>query len=752
MRSTQKFFAISHTSRFLAATAIGSLLFIHTNPAWSDEGTTLRTVVVSGSAIDDRFGAMDHDPASSTLITGEQVDEQHAINIIEVLRTVPGITADLRGGADGTKIRIRGIDNQRFMGEKPGVAIIIDGVPVFERVGRVNIDLDNIESIRVIKGGASYLYGEDALAGAVVITTKRGSRHEGVTVEHDRGSYGYQRSYVKAGWLSEQVGGHLQYSERESDGYYALSDDHQKTLAGNLQWFINPRSDVTFGFEKSDRYRDREGSVTGVTNAKNDPAGELAGRGRTRHFDIDLQRLNLTYSNNFSETGNLLAIAYQFDDKTDFWVAPIRFDGDGNAVGDDQVDAYQNINNYQQQQRGIKLEARDSFGQWGLMGGLEFKKNTFDEISTAKEDYRASPSPATFVAAGTLISDSWREEITQAGYSEGKVNVGHASTLTMNYRLDRIELKDENRMDGTRRNDRLSVSSWRLGGDHRISPLTSMYGGISTGFRAPTLEELSSNPNLKPEHSINYEIGVRSDMDLFGWPAQLNSSIFHIRRKDYIMSNIGQYVNANAADDVYHDNIGDVVSQGLELALQTEVHNQLAFDLTYTYLDSYFVRYDEYYMALGNPRGTKVDSLDDLINPSSQVYFMPYDNTGNKVPRTPTHTVNFRTHWHPSHAWRFTTEIDYRGESYADEINQEKQPARTLLNMMLTYKTKANLFGSGKSSVNAFIKVENVLDDQFFLISRGHYDTNYDGVYDSEDPSIVVDPGRIWTAGISVKF
>lgn len=729
--------------------AITCLILGHTSPGWSEE-LTLQKVIVSGSAIEDRFGAELNDPVSSTLITGDQIDEQRATNIIEVLRTVPGVTADLRGGADGTKIRLRGIDNQRFMSEKPGVAIIIDGVPVFERAGRVNIDLDNIESIRVVKGGASYLYGEDALSGAVVITTKRGARHDGVTVEHDQGSFGYQRQYVKGGWVNERFGGHLQYSHRESDGYYALSDDHAKTLAGNMQWFIDAKSDLTFGFEQSDRYRDREGSVTGITNATNDPKGEDQGRGRTRHYEVDLQRLNLTYSNNFSSSGNLLAIAYQYNDQTDFWVAPIRYDANGDFVDDSQVDAYQQINDYEQQQRGIKLEARDSFGQWGLMGGLEFKRNTFDEIATVKEDHKARPA-GQVITEGTILADGYREETTQAVYTEGKVGIGDATTMTLNYRLDRIKLEDENRLTETERDKTLSIHSWRIGGDYQLSPLTSLYGGISTGFRAPTLAELASNPDLEPEHTINYEIGMRSDLELFGWATQLNSSIFHIRRKDYIVSNIGQYVNANAADDVYHDNIGDVVSQGLELALQTEVRNQLAFDLAYTYLDSYFVRYGEYYMALGNPRGDVVDSLADLNDPDNEVYFQPYDNTGNKVPRTPTHTVNFRTHWHPSHAWRLTTEVDYRGESYADEINQEKQPARTLLNMMLTYNTRLNLFGEKPSRVNAYLKVDNVLDDQFFLIVRGHTDRG-DGVYDSEDLSIVVDPGRVWSAGISVKF
>lgn len=56
--------------------------------------------------------------------------------------------------------------------------IVIDGVPVFERTGKVNIDLDNIESIKVIKGGSLYLFGEDALSGAVIITTKRGAKYD----------------------------------------------------------------------------------------------------------------------------------------------------------------------------------------------------------------------------------------------------------------------------------------------------------------------------------------------------------------------------------------------------------------------------------------------------------------------------------------------------------------------------------------------------------------------------------------------
>ncbi|HRQ57900.1 MAG TPA: TonB-dependent receptor [Azoarcus taiwanensis] len=688
------------------------------------------------------------------LITGEQIDQARATSIIDVLRAVPGITADERGGPDGVKIRLRGVDNQRFMGEKPGVAIVIDGVPVFERTGRVNIDLDNIESIRVVKGGASYLYGEDALSGAVIITTKRGARHDGFTVEHDRGSFGYQRSYVKAGGAGERFGGHVQYSHRELDDYYALANSHAKTLAGNLQWFIDDDSDLTLGFEKSDRFRDREGSVVGATRAKIDPRGKLEGRGRTRNFDIDLQRLNLTYSNNFSDTGNLLAVVYQFDDNTDFWVAPILFSAEGVRVHDDETDRYQRINDYTQQQRGVKLEVRESFGRWGVMGGLEMRRNTFDEVSVVKEDYKNSPAPAAPVfRAGDVMSDSFRKERTRAAYIEASFGASDATTLTTNYRLDRIDLEDEDRMTASQGNKSLRVHSWRVGLDHRLSGRTALYGGISTGFRTPTLTELAGNPDLEPEHTLTYEFGMRSSVDLLGWRTHLNGSLFHIERKDFILSNVGQYVSTRVGGDIFHDNVGHTVSRGLELALQTEVQHQLGFDVAYTYLHNRFSRYDDYHLALGNAQGgTKVNSLADLTNPLTQVYFQHYNNKGKTVPRSPAHTLNFRTHWHPADGWRLTAELDHRSSSYADEINQEKNPARTLLNLMLSYDRNVRVFGNDRSRLRAFVKVDNVTDKRHWLIARGHHDANRDGVYNAEDLSIVPSPGRTWSAGLSLKF
>src|SRR3990167_7299855 len=152
----------------------------------------LGIIGIDSTTIDDRFHPTRTEVSSTSTIEGKKVDEAHIENLQQVLQSIPGITSEIKAG-DSLKIHIRGVENQRYMGEKPGVAVVIDGVPVFERTGSVNIDLDNIASIKVIKGGASYLFGDDALAGAVIITTKKGAVSKGVSVETDVGAYGYQR-------------------------------------------------------------------------------------------------------------------------------------------------------------------------------------------------------------------------------------------------------------------------------------------------------------------------------------------------------------------------------------------------------------------------------------------------------------------------------------------------------------------------------------------------------------------------------
>src|SRR5512134_2581956 len=167
-----------------------SMVALATSQAVYADGNMLQEVTVTSTTIDDRFDSKRGEPSNINNISGKKVDDEHGKNIVDILESVPGVTAEVQSG-DSVKIMLRGVEAQRYMGEKPGVAVVIDGVPVFERTGKVNIDLDNIESIKVLKGGASYLFGDDALSGAVIITTKRGAKRAGYIVGGEYGSFGY---------------------------------------------------------------------------------------------------------------------------------------------------------------------------------------------------------------------------------------------------------------------------------------------------------------------------------------------------------------------------------------------------------------------------------------------------------------------------------------------------------------------------------------------------------------------------------
>ena len=66
----------------------------------------------------------------------------------------------------------------------------------------------------------------------------------------------------------------------------------------------------------------------------------------------------------------------------------------------------------------------------------------------------------------------------------------------------------------------------------------------------------------------------------------------------------------------------------LKLSLKSDSKKTFTFDAAYTYLDSYFTQYDNFYLGLGNPY---------VPATYTQVH---YDLTGNTVPRTSWHTLN----------------------------------------------------------------------------------------------------------------
>jgi len=700
---------------------------------------------VDSTTIDDRFESKRGEASNISVVSGDKVEKAHAENIKQILDAIPGVTAELQS-QDSLKIHIRGVENQRFMGEKPGVAVVIDGVPVFERTGRVNINMDDIESIKVIKGGASYLFGEDALAGAVIITTKRGAKMAGYQLSGETGSFGYRRGMARAGFANDKVSGHVQVSRRDAKGYYFQGDYKADYLNGKLQGYLSDTSDLTFGWEVAKRFKDSHGTVTGVTQAAVDPTS-INGRDYARHYNVDLGKFYLTYANDLSETSNLMLNLYQFGDHTKFWTAPINYSATGTPVTD--VNAYANGNDYKQIQRGIKGEWRNSGEQLAWMSGIDLRNNTYKNHVSVLQSYKPSPSPfAPVIAAGTVTADNKTTEKMYAAYGELKFSLTDALTATMNGRFDHIKLIYDDYLPAAAApnlSKNFNVGSWRAGLNCDFSDSLSLYSNVSTGFRAPTINQLfagtisltgnvAANPNLKPEQAYNYEIGLRGKIDVVGG-LEWDIAAFRIDRKSFIMNVAGQYALSPTTDQ--YQNIGGMRNRGVELSVKSNQDQLFSMDAAYTYLQAKFTSYDNFNLLLGN-----------RYSPAHT--FVTYNNSGHVVPRVPKHKLFLAAHLKPVSGLVLSTEMNAQSSYFADEINQEKIGGHTVFDLVANYD-----FSTGKNDGikwALFGRVDNVLDRTCYNTARGMSDSNADNVYNAEDLSIVVNPGRRWTAGLTASF
>jgi vitamin B12 transporter len=185
---------------------------------------------------------------------------RYATEVQEPLRLIPGAQVTQTGQAGGTTgLSIRG-------GNVNANKVLIDGVPANDIGGAAefgNLDAVGIDTLEVLREPNSALYGSDALAGVVSLTTARGNTLLPLlTYSGDGGNY---HSYRQVGALSGTFRHFDYYSAfARSDTRNSLPDNafHNGTYAGNFGWTPNTANDLRF-------------TVRHLTSAANEPNATL---------------------------------------------------------------------------------------------------------------------------------------------------------------------------------------------------------------------------------------------------------------------------------------------------------------------------------------------------------------------------------------------------------------------------------------------------------------------------------------------
>jgi len=161
-------------------------------------------------------------PAAVTVIQGRDLENYRTL--AEVLRRIPGFFIDRNELKE--RIYLRGIPDS-FL-------VMMDGVPFSSDASTIDyprgmeLSLDYIEKIEIIRGPGSALWGPDAFSGIINLKTKTGNALNGIKINGETGSNNTIGTNLQAGFEKKGWDGFVFGSMAKTEGFEHDSDDRHR--------------------------------------------------------------------------------------------------------------------------------------------------------------------------------------------------------------------------------------------------------------------------------------------------------------------------------------------------------------------------------------------------------------------------------------------------------------------------------------------------------------------------------------------
>ena len=551
-------------------------------------------------------------------ISKDDIDKRPAANdISEFVRTMPGVnlTGNTATGQRGNKRQI----DLRGMGPE-NTLILIDGKPVnsrqSERIsmrGERNtrgdsnwVPVEEIESITVLRGPAATRYGSGAMGGVVNIVTKKVSKEFKGQVN----LYANQPQDSKEGatrrigfnlsgpiiqdTLGFRIYGNLNKTDADAadinaghgnDSAAGVEGVRNKDIAGRLQWKISPAQTLILDSSYS-----RQGNIYNGDTQNSNPRSALVN----------------SLADNKAETARLYRSAYS-----------LTHDGAWDWGDTKNVISYERTVN-------SHLPEGLAGGPEGSYTGLDFVQSRLKNLRFSSEaNIPFKLGVDNVLTVGAEFTDSKLDDPasnTQGFKDQGKTDVFNGISATRGgkasqrnwaaYVEDNISLTDKTHLIPAIRFDHNSDSgsNWSpaLNFSHQIGENWLVKGGVARAYKAPNLYQTNpdfilytrgqgcplnapnsvrcyymGNNNLKPETSINKEIGLEFNKN--GW--QASATYFHNAYRNKIVigdqliatSNIGNWL-------LQWENTPKATISGIEGNLVIPLHDTLKWSNNFTYM------------------------------------------------------------------------------------------------------------------------------------------------------------------------
>lgn len=242
--------------RFLVGASASALVIALAGPAFAqdrkpeiDRSHMVEELVVTAQKREERLQDV---PVSVAAVSGETLLQQGINNPVDLQYVVPGLTFRNSANVRGSGFSIRGVGTAAFSDAiEQSVGTVVDGV-AYVRTGQAVADLVDIERVEVLRGPQGFLFGKNASAGVLSITTKRPTftrQFEALAsyATHDEIKLNLLGNLP----LSDTLALRLAYSQTTSDGIVENIFRHQdlngrdsKAVRGKLLWQPTDKASV----------------------------------------------------------------------------------------------------------------------------------------------------------------------------------------------------------------------------------------------------------------------------------------------------------------------------------------------------------------------------------------------------------------------------------------------------------------------------------------------------------------------------
>lgn len=486
--------------------------------------STIPSIVVTATRT---AQSTDETLAPITIISKEAIQRSQAENLTELLAGSIGMDVTETGWyGHSSNYFIRGASAKHIL-------VLIDGVQLGSATTGstelADMGLDQIERIEIVRGPRSSLYGSSAIGGVIHIFTRQSTMTEQAHINLGYGSY------------------------------------NTRTLAASLSGG-DDKNRVKFALSRLDT----DGANVSENNNPDDDGYQI-------------ERVSVSLGHNFSQQSGINIAASQNRGITEY---------DGYSATSDYIrESLQQtisagvnlapLNDWELNLRVSKSrDESDNYQDGGLNGIFHTQRQQL----SWQNDITLTDSTLL-----TLGLDKTHESIeSQISYSETARTVsGVFAQIQQGYARQDVAASLRSDDYGTLGHHTTGNLDWgyNLGNTLRLS------AGYGTAFKAPTFNDLyypsqpwgEGNPNLEPESSRSFELGLRGKHRMVNW----STSVFHTQISDLIeWQCIANCTTVSSWDDVYKPfNVNSALIDGIEASIEHQHHHR-ELKLSLTLLDA----------------------------------------------------------------------------------------------------------------------------------------------------------------------